>query len=295
MITLRNFPVLPLFVALLLLFGAGSTTAHALDVPPLSGRVNDTAHILRSSSVRGLEQTLKNLEQTDSTQIVVLTIPSLEGESLEPYALKVAETWKLGQKGFDNGALLLIAINDRKIRIETGYGLEGRLTDLVAGRIIRERIAPAFKRGEYDQGVINGVEAMAAAVKGEYTGKSREGNQGRQKNSGTFLMFLFFGLMVIGNIFSWKKSLAAGLGAVFAPLLAAVIFQGLFSWLIILLLIPVGIVGALFASVLAGTRSRHYGAGGIFPGGGFGGGSLGGGGFSGGGGGFGGGGASGGW
>jgi len=291
---LRKLPVLVLFAALLLLSGAGAA-AFALDVPPLTGRVNDTAHILRSSSVRVLEQTLENLEQTDSTQIVVLTIPSLEGESLEPYALKVAETWKLGQKGFDNGALLLIISNDRKIRIETGYGLEGRLTDLVAGRIIRERIAPAFKRGEYDQGVINGVAAMAAAVKGEYTRKGRDDSPRQQKSSGAFLMFLFFGLMVIGNVFSWKKPLAAGFGAVFAPLLAALVFQGLFSWLVIMLLIPVGIVGALLASVLAGARSSHYGSGGFFPGGGFGGGSFGGGGFSGGGGGFGGGGASGGW
>ncbi len=292
---LHNFPVWPLFAALFLLFGFGSTAAFALDVPPLTGRVNDTAHILGSSSVRMLEQTLKNLEQADSTQIVVLTIPSLEGESLEAYALKVVETWKIGQKGTDNGALLLIAINDRKIRIETGYGLEGRLTDLVAGRIIRERIAPAFKRGEYDQGVINGVAAMAAAVKGEYTGKGRTDAPRQQKSSGAFLMFLFFGLMVIGNVFSWKKPLAAGFGAVFAPLLATLVFQGLFSWLVIMLLIPVGILGALLASILAGARSGHYGSGGFFPGGGFGGGSFGGGGFSGGGGGFGGGGASGGW
>lgn len=287
---LRILAVLPLFAALLLLSGAAARPASALNVPPLTGRVNDTAHILSPGSVRVLEQTLTSLEQTDSTQIVVLTIPSLQGESLEPYALKVAETWKIGQKGVDNGALLLIAVQDRKIRIETGYGLEGRLTDLVAGRIIRERITPAFKRGNYDQGVIEGVAAMAAAVKGEYAGKGDRKTGSRPDPAG-LLAFLVIGLFFIGNAFRRKKILAAAAGGVYAPVVG-LFFPLLSGWLLLLLLIPAGIIGALAASVLAGAGSSRSPV--FFPGG-FGGGSFGGGGFSGGGGGFGGGGASGGW
>jgi len=280
-------------LVMILLFGAVGQ-ALALAVPTLTGRVNDNAHILSSSSVRLLEQSLQDLEQTDSTQIVVLTLPSLEGEALEPYSLKVVERWKIGRQGVDNGALLLIAINDRKIRIETGYGLEGRLTDLVAGRIIREQIAPAFKRGDFDQGVINGVAAMVAAVRGEYTGKGRAERPRGQQDPGAFVVALIVGLMMIGNIFRQQRLVAAGLGALFAPLLAALVFAGLFSGLVLALLVPVGMVGALLAGVIAGARGGRFGAGGFFPGGGLGSG-LGGGGFSGGGGGFGGGGASGGW
>ncbi|WP_306548856.1 YgcG family protein [Desulfobulbus sp.] len=289
----RCFIVLP-FVALLLLAASGLIAPSlALEVPPLTGRVNDLAHVLSPGSVRLLDHSLQVLEQSDSTQIVVLTIPSLDGAVLEEYALKVAETWKIGQKGVDNGALLLIAVNDRKVRIESGYGLEGRLTDLVAGRIIREKIVPAFRRGAFDQGVIDGVSAMIAAVKGEYAGKGDSTRRSGQQDPGGFLVFLVVGLFFIGNVFKWKRPLAIGLGGVFAPVLAAALFSGLFGWLITVLLIPVGMLGAFIASILAGTSGIHR-SGGIFPG--FGGGSFrGGGGFSGGGGGFGGGGASGGW
>ena len=280
----------------LLTAGGLLTPALALEVPPLTGRINDTAHLLSPGSIRLLEHSLQVLEQNESTQIVVLTIPTLAGASLEEYSLQVVETWKIGQKNLDNGALLLIAVDDRKIRIETGYGLEGRLTDLVAGRIIRETITPAFRRGAFDQGVIDGVAAMIAAVKGEYTDTSEATDRAKTKDPVGFVVFLFFGLLFIGNIFRWKKPLAAGVGGLFAPLLAGLLFSGLFGWLIIILLVPIGMLGAFVASILAGSAGVRR-SGGIFPGmgGGFGGGFGGGGGFSGGGGGFGGGGASGGW
>jgi uncharacterized protein len=293
----RLFCILPLVTVLLLVTGGYFAPSLALEVPPLAGRVNDTAHVLSAGAIRLLNQSLQELDRSESTQIVVLTIPSLEGESLEEYALKVAETWKIGRKGLDNGAVLLIAVNDRKVRIETGYGLEGRLTDLVAGRIIRERIVPAFKRGAFDQGVIDGVTAMIGAVKGEYAGKGSQEQRVRDHDYGPFLMVLLFGLVMIGNLFRRVKPLAAGLGGLFAPLLAAFLFTGLFGWLMLLVLIPVGMFGALVASLMAASGGgRGYHSGGFFPGGsGFGGGGFGGGGFSGGGGGFGGGGASGGW
>jgi len=291
---LRNLLIQPFFIVLLLVTGGMLSVAHALEVPPLKGRVNDTAHILSASSVQMLEQTLQALEQKESTQIVVLTIPSLEGESLEPYTLKVVETWKIGQKGTDNGALLFIAAKDRKIRIETGYGLEGKLTDLVAGRIIRETMVPAFRQGKYDQGVIDGVGAMVAVVKGEYTGRQVAKKQQPRRDPGGFVIFLIIGLAVIGNLFNQKKPVAAVAGGVFAPI-AALFLSGFSGWLPFALLIPGGILGALIASTLAGSSSRNrYGPGGFFSGGSNGGGG-GFGGFSGGGGSFGGGGASGEW
>ena len=122
-------------------------TAVALDVPHATGYVNDRAGLLSPSTRLKLEHFLEKFEKSDSTQIAVLTIPSLEGESLEEYSLKVAEQWGIGQKGKDNGALLLIAKAERKVRIEVGYGLEGRLTDLLAGRIIDYEITPRFKQG----------------------------------------------------------------------------------------------------------------------------------------------------
>ena len=292
---LHSFLLLPCFLFLFFSNGEALPLAHALEVPPLTGRVNDTAHVLRPGSVHLLEQTLQNLEQHESTQIVVLTIPSLEGESLEQYCLKVAETWKIGQKGSDNGAVLLVAVKDHKIRIEVGYGLEGRLTDLVSGRIIRETMVPAFRQGNYDQGVIDGVGAMIAAVKGEYSGRHVV-KKSTRSDPGGFLVFLLIGLVVIGNLFRQAKPVAAVAGGIFAPV-AAFLLSGFSGWLPFVLLIPGGILGALIASLLAEAGGSRSGFGGFFPGGGgfSGGGDGGSGGFGGGGGGFGGGGSSGGW
>ncbi len=130
---------------------------------------------------------LNNFEQEDSTQIVVLTIPSLEGDNLEAFSLHVAEGWQIGQKGLDNGALLLIARDERKLRIETGYGLEGTLTDLVAGRIIRNIILPNFKKGNFNQGVIDGVAAMMAAVKGEFKAQEVPRSKGKTNDKAGFI------------------------------------------------------------------------------------------------------------
>lgn len=174
--------------------------AAAIDIPAVRGYVNDQADILTPATEQKLEQFLRGFEQSDSTQIVILTIPTLEGEALEDYTLKVAEKWGIGQKGKDNGALLLIARDERQIRIEVGYGLEGRLTDLLAGRIIDNEIKPRFRTGDYDSGVLAGVQAMAEAVRGEYqgTGQSR---RGKRSPWGTLALLLFLGpgLMLLGG------------------------------------------------------------------------------------------------
>lgn len=165
----------------------------ALEIPQPTGYVNDRAGILSPGTVGKIETFLRDFERSDSTQLVVLTVPTLEGEALEEYALKVAEAWEIGQEGKDNGALLLIAKAERKIRIEVGYGLEGRLTDLLAGRIVDQEISPRFKAGDFDGGVTAGVAAMAEAVRGEYQGTGRVGKKKERSPWGTLLLLLFLG------------------------------------------------------------------------------------------------------
>jgi len=273
---------------------------YALDVPSLKARVNDYADMLSSSTEGQLDLLLQDLEASDATQIVVLTIPSLDGDSLEDFSMRVAEQWKIGQKDLDNGAILLIAKADRKLRIEVGYGLEGRLTDLMAGRIISNIIVPHFKAGQIDQGVIAGVQAMVGVVRGEFTATeapSRDSGQNQRFGNGIFgLMLALFFLNVLGRL---RRSLGAMAGAVIVPIIGIAIFG--FSLTLLALLIPVGIVAGLLAGFLGsplafGHTGHRSGRGGFWIGGGGGGfGSGGFGGFSGGGGGFGGGGASGGW
>lgn len=285
---------LAVFCALLCAAGA-----WALPVPALKGRINDYAGLLSNATVQQLDAGLAQLESTDSTQIVVLTIPSLEGDSLEDFSIRVVEQWQIGQKGKDNGALLLVAKNDRKVRIEAGYGLEGKLTDLVSGRIIRNIIVPQFKMGNYDQGIIGGVAAMAGVVRGEFsapaTARRSRGRRGASPGFVGLLALLFF-VNMLGRI---NRGMGAAAGGVLAPIAGALFLNlGLFG---ILSLIPIGAAGGFLMGLMGGPVSfgrsisgRHGGYwGGGFGGGGFGGGGFGG--FSGGGGGFGGGGASGGW
>jgi len=140
--------------------------AFAADVPYLSGRIVDNAEILGQETKRKLTAQLKAHEAETTNQIAVLTVPSLEGESVEFYAEQVFNAWKLGQKGKDNGVLVLVAPGERRMRIEVGYGLEGTLTDVAASRIVRNVMTPRFKAGDFDAGVSEGV----AAVIGQLTG-----------------------------------------------------------------------------------------------------------------------------
>jgi len=143
-------------------------TAHALEVPFLTGRVTDNADILSRDMRRSVTEMLKAHEDRTGNQIAVLTIPTLENESIEDYANKVFASCKLGRKGKDNGVLVVIAPKDRRMRIEVGYGLEGTLTDSLAGSIIRNVITPQFKTGNYDSGIEAGVKAIIDVLeKGE--------------------------------------------------------------------------------------------------------------------------------
>jgi uncharacterized protein len=149
-------------VALLL----AAFAAFAADVPYLTGRIVDDAEILSPAARQSLEAKLTAHEKSTTNQVVVLTVPTLDGESIEGFATRVFDAWKLGQKGRDNGVLVIVAPNDRRMRIEVGYGLEGTLTDAKAARIIRDRMTNWFKAGRYDDGVVAGVEAIVATLEG---------------------------------------------------------------------------------------------------------------------------------
>lgn len=229
--------------------------AWALDVPPLQGRVNDTAGVLSANEAQALERRLTEYEQKTGHQFSLLTVPSLEGEDIAGYSIRVAEKWALGDKQRDDGALLLIAVSDKKMRIEVGYGLEPSLPDVLAGRIIRNVMAPRFREGDYAGGINAAFDAMTQAAAGEAVGipvRKPKSDNWHGLAWPLFWLVLFF---IIGLARGRKRG-----GFVFLP----------------------GIGGGSFGG---SHRSGGFG--------GFGGG--GGGGFSGGGGGFGGGGASGGW
>ncbi|MBI5025444.1 MAG: TPM domain-containing protein [Nitrospirae bacterium] len=147
--------------------------AFCLDIPRAQNAyINDYAGLLSSSVATDLNNTLYNYEQQTSNQVVVAVFDSLGSESLEDFSIRLAQQWKIGQKGRDNGVILLIFKTDRKIRIEVGYGLEGYLTDAVSSSIIRNEIVPYFQKGDYDNGVLSGVKAIIAATKGAYKAKS---------------------------------------------------------------------------------------------------------------------------
>lgn len=273
---------------------------QALDVPQLSGRVNDYAGMLSPEAASRLEQKLAAFEQDQTTQVVVLTIPSLQGDDLDQFTIRVAEQWKIGQKDMDNGVLLVLAQAERRVRIEVGLGLQGVLPDITAGRIIRDVMRPHLKAGNFEQGIDAGVDGIIAATKGEFKASPAE-RRGRPGQSGastlmTFLLFTGVAAVVLGAVSRYLAGLA---GAVGLPLAAGMAFPGLGLGLLLLLGV-VGLVAGFILSTMArfghhggtGGGGIYWGGGGGFGGGGFGGG---GGGFSGGGGGFDGGGASGDW
>jgi uncharacterized protein len=279
-------------LSILLLLVLLPVTASPLEVPALTGRVNDYAHLLSADTVRRLDRQLAELERTDSTQVVVLTIPTLDGENLEEYSIKVAEAWRIGQKGLDNGVILLIAKQEHKIRIEVGRGLEGKLTDLLSGRITRQEMVPRFRQGDFDGGVIAGVNAIAAVVRGEYAASQEQPHrQGRTPSVFPYLLVLLVVCIFAGAV---SRLLGGLVGAAGLPLVAFFAIPGL-SLVVLGFLAVVGLAFGLVISVLFGGGGRWGGGGGTFGGpfyGGWGGGSSGGGGFSGGGGDFGGGGSS---
>ena len=144
-----------------------ASSLAALEVPYLTGRVNDLAGLLDADARARLEQTLAAFEQETGSQVTVLTVSSLEGDPIEDFSIRVVDTWKLGREGVDDGALLLIAKSERRLRIEVGYGLEGALTDAQSRRILDRVITPRFRAGDFAGGIEAGVDSMLAVIRGE--------------------------------------------------------------------------------------------------------------------------------
>jgi len=265
-------------------------------VPSLTGRVVDLAHVLPPNTVESLTARLKAHEETTSNQVTVLVLPSLEGEPLESYSHRVATTWKLGQKGADNGVLLLVAMKERKIRIEVGYGLEGALTDARSAQIIRGEIVPRFRAGDAPGGVAAGVDAILKTIEGTYQSTEKAAPEQDTDVIGQVVVAVIVGLVVGLGLMSVHRLLGpvagTGLSLLLAPWLVPALITGGVTLLLLTLISATGAGGR--------GRGRHGGDDWIWyssRSGGWGGGSIGsgGGGFSGGGGGFGGGGASGNW
>ena len=251
----------PLLAVLLLAALAGAASAALSIPPPPDRRINDYAGVLSADERARLEDTLRARERESSNQIVVAMFRSLQGESLEDYSIRLAQAWRVGQKSLDNGVVFLVFIDDRKMRLEVGYGLESKLTDALSSQILRQVVAPRFREGKIAAGIAAGLDAIEQAIAGTYKA-APPGKPARAQGWNPMQLILL--LIVVGGIFSI-------------------------------------VVPALYSSHVRRQGwtggSRGWGGPNIFTGGSWGGGGGGGGGgdFGGGGGGFGGGGASGDW
>lgn len=265
--------------------------------PNLTGRVTDQASLLNSEQKAELDQKLAAHEAATSNQIVVVTVKSLEGADIADYALKLGRKWGIGTEDKNNGVLLVVAPNERKVRIEVGYGLEGALPDGLAGTIVRSNILPSFRESDYPKGISNGVTAIEEAIRGEYTppanalnSKGRSGSNSPIEKFFPLFFIGFIGLTQALKRFANNRVAHAAFPASFAGLITALgtsnlLYGGLAAVAIFLLVYFLGSGGK------GGSSNRHRSDG--YAGGRSRGNS--GGGFGGGGGGFGGGGASGSW
>jgi uncharacterized protein len=257
-------------------------------VPQLTARVTDLTGTLTKEQTASLEQRLQSFEARKGSQIALLMVPTTAPEAIEQYALRVAERWKIGRKNVDDGAILVVAKNDRALRIEVGYGLEGALNDATASRIIREAIVPRFREGDFYGGINAGVDRMLRIIDGEPLPEPASPAPQVGGGFGQSLPILLILAMVVGGLL--RRMLGRTVGSVAAG--GAV---GAVAWLLVgaaSIAVLAGILAFIVTLVGGGAGRRYYGG---FPGG-FGGGGWGrGGGFRGGGGGFGGGGASGRW
>ena len=191
-------------------------------VPPLAGRVVDRTGTLSSTDVDTLNQTIRAFEARKGSQVAVLIVPTTDGEAIEQFSLRVAEAWKIGRKKIDDGVLLVIAKNDRKLRIEVGYGLEGALTDATSKRIIDEVITPRFRNSDFGGGISAGVDRILRVVEGEKlpAPPQRQQTAPQQGLQPSWLLdhvnplnpFIIFGIFVVGAIM--RTTLGRLIGAV---------------------------------------------------------------------------------
>ena len=257
-------------------------------VPPLTGRVTDLTSTLGAEQKSALEQKLQSFEARKGSQLAVLLVPTTAPETIEQYALRVVEKWKLGRKKVDDGAILLVAKDDRALRIEVGYGLEGALPDAIAKRIIEETIVPRLRNGDFYGGISEGVDRILGVIEGEPLPPPSARGVGDLPSGDMLWMIIPLPILVGGLVRLFHNRWSGGA-------VAATLAVGLGWWFTHAL--QIGIVAAFFAGLFvlaSGSGGRGWSSGGRS--GGFGGGGFGGGGgWWGGGGGFGGGGASGRW
>ncbi|OGB30877.1 MAG: hypothetical protein A3F78_06950 [Burkholderiales bacterium RIFCSPLOWO2_12_FULL_61_40] len=286
--------------ALLVLIPCGVWAQDVLPVPPLSAHVMDSTATLSRAQLQALDTKLQAFEASSGTQVVVLILPTTQPEDIASYANRVANAWKIGRKEVGDGLLLIVAKNDRQLRIEVAKTLEGAIPDLAAKRVIDQAITPQFRQGDFAGGLEQGVNQIMALIQGEALPAPRTGPGGHRGNSGfqwmDLAVFLFFAVAVGGSIA--QRLFGTRLGAVLTGGAAGVVVAVLTSSVV------VGALAALVALVLAllfrlgrglPSSGRNGWGGGGLGGGGWGGPSGGGGFRSGGGGDFGGGGASGRW
>jgi uncharacterized protein len=186
------------FLPAVFLFLASVKTASALEIPALRGRVNDYAGVTGAEPARALESRLAQFEAETGHQVVVLTVPTLEGEDIEGFSIRVAENWKIGKKGFDNGVILVVAVKDRRVRLEVGYGLEGVLPDAIASRIINDYIVPRFRAQDFAGGITVGIDAVLKVIKNEPLPASARRQNQRQGANLNFLAMLAITFGVLG-------------------------------------------------------------------------------------------------
>lgn len=289
-----------LLFTLFLLFALPTLAQDFQAVPELNSRVTDLTNTLSSGQQKSLESRLEAFEKEKGSQVVVLLVPTTKPETIEQYSIKVAEAWKIGRGGVDDGVILLVAINDRKMRIEVGYGLEGAIPDAYAKRIIEQTIKPEFRSGDYYKGISSGVDAIMGLIRGEDLPQYTQSSDGRGFKASKYLHLLFPLVIIILSVghYFLKKALGKKWGALAFFIVIFIIVTILFNFIMGFVLSAIMTVIWSLPGNKGGGRGGRRGGGGMWIGGGGGssfGGGFGGGGFSGGGGGFGGGGASGGW
>ncbi len=265
-VILRQFRTL--LIAALLSVGLG-LPALALEAPALKGRVNDYGGMLSPEAARTLEKQLAAFEQETTTQVVLLTVPSLEGDVIESFAIRVADAWKIGQKDKGNGVMLILAKKERKIRIEVGTGLQGVLPDITAGQIIRNVMAPSLKAGDNDRGIAAGLSAIMDATKGEFKATPADKKTAKKKKNSPYTLFivlLVVGVVIVAVVGSSSRTAGTLAGGVALPL-AAGVGLGAALWKLGLLAV-LGAVAGFLISLLMRLFNASGGGGGSGWGGG---------------------------
>ena len=226
-------------------------------VPPASARVTDLTGTLSGQAVNRLESKLAAFEVSKGSQIVVLIVPTSEPEDIEQYGIRVFDAWKLGRKGVDDGAILLVAKNDHRVRIEVGRGLEGALTDITVGHIIADTITPHFKLGDYDGGIEAGIDQILAVVSGEplpEPDKKWESHGGLSNGLPLLLLVAVVASGILRSVF----------GRLLGSLLTGGVVGGT-AWVlshVLLVGVGAGVVGFLFATLWGSSRGWSAGGGG---------------------------------